>query len=250
MNRKIKNHIYTIFLIVKLLINEFKKTGLYKLLISLIIFLTVILIIYKTNKEDILSTSYSLIPFVGLLMIVFYGGSISSEIENGSLKYYLTKPIKRWKIYLSKLLCIYLYLLIVLFYIVFIYLIIIDNLDIDFIIRFIKYSIPLFLVGTFSLFLSSFIRSTSLCIGIDIFILVFSTLLSQVLFGIGFTLIEYTFLPYLDFNNFNDIDALNIMNKELEINLNIRSGIIIDLVYTFIFYILGNSIFVNKDVKN
>ena len=92
MNKKIYNDIYTIYTIFKLLINEFKKIGIIKLLISMFTFLIIILIIYKTNKENLISTSYSLIPFIGLFMIIFYGGSISSEIENGSLKYYLTKP--------------------------------------------------------------------------------------------------------------------------------------------------------------
>jgi hypothetical protein len=89
-----------------------------------------------------------------------------------------------------------------------------------------------------------------MCIGIDIFILVFSTLISQVLFGININVIEYTFLPYLDFNIFNDVDALNVMNKELGINLNMKSGVIIDLVSIIIFYYFGRLFFINKDVKN
>ena len=244
------NKLYTIYVIFKLLINEIKKVGIIKLLVSLITFLIVILFIYKTRKEDILSTSFSLIPFVGIYMIIFYGGSVSSEIENGSLKYYLTKPIKRWKIYLSKLLSIYLYLIIIIFYILFIYLVIIDKIDYNFIIKFIKYSIPLFFMATFILFISTSIKNTAVCIGIDIFVLTFSTLISQVFFGIEFNIIEYTFLPYLDFNIFNDINALNEMNNELGIHLSMKSGIIIDIVYMIFFYYLGNIIFINKDVKN
>lgn len=250
MNKKIYNDIYTIYTIFKLLINEFKKIGIIKLLISMFTFLIIILIIYKTNKENLISTSYSLIPFIGLFMIIFFGGTISSEIENGSLKYYLTKPIKRWKIYISKLLSIYLYLVIIILYVLFIYSVIINKIDYLFIIKFIKYSVPLFLMGTISLFLSSFIKNTALCIGLDIFIFIFSTLLSQVLFGIEFNIIEYTFLPYLDFNMFNDINSINEMNRELGIHLSIKRGIIIDTISIVLFYLLGNTIFTNKDVKN
>ncbi len=250
MKKKIYNDIYTIYTILKLLINEIKKTGVIKIIISLIIFLVTILILYKTKKESILDTSFSLIPFIGILMIIFYGGSISSEIENGSLKYYLTKPIKRWKIYISKLLSIYLFLIIVIVYILFVYLVVINKFDYVFIMKFVKYTIPLFLMGAICLFFSSLIKSTSICIGIDMFILLFSALISQVLFGIKINIIEYTFLPYLDFSMFNDIDALNEMNRELGINLGIKNGIIIDIIYTLLFYYLGNIIFTNKDVKN
>ena len=104
-------------------------------------------------------------------------------------------------------------------------------------------------MGSICLFISTIIKNTALCIGIDIFILVFSTLISQVLFGISFNIIEYTFLPYLDFNIFSDIDALNIMNNELGISLSIKRGIIIDLVFIIIFYRLGRLFFINKDVK-
>ncbi len=250
MNRKIIQNINTIYTIIKLIINEIKKVGIIKIIISLFMFLIIILIIYKTNKGDLLNTSYSLIPFVGIIMIVFFGGSISSEIENGSLKYYLTKPIKRWKIYISKLLSIYLYLIIIFSYIMFIYLVMINKIDYAFIIRFIKYTIPIFLMGTISLFISTIIKSTAFCIGIDIFILIFSTMISQVLFGISFNIIEYTFLPYLDFSIFNNELALNEMNKELGISLSIKNGIYIDSVFIIIFYYLGNTIFINKDVKN
>ena len=249
MNKKIRENIYTIHTIIKLVINEFIKVGIIKIVLSLITFLIIILIIYKTNKEDILSTSYNLIPFVGIVMIIFYGGSISSEIENGSMKYYLTKPIKRWKIYLSKFISIFLYLIIVFSYIIFIYSILIDRVDNNFIINFIKYTVPIFLMGSICLFISTIIKNTAVCIGIDIFILVFSTLISQVLFGINCNIIEYTFLPYLDFNIFSDIDTLNIMNNELGINLNIKRGIMIDLISIIIFYRLGRLFFINKDVK-
>ena len=245
-NTKIDN-IYTIYLLV---INEFKKTGLIKLIVPNIIFLISILIMYKTKKDTIETTIYSLIPFIGIFTIIFYGGSISSEIENGSLKYYLTKPVLRWKIYLSKLIIIYLFITIVVLYIIFIYMIIINKIDTYFIIKYFKYSIPIYLIGTISLFFSSFIKNTSLCVGIDLVILVFGTLLSQVLFGIRINIVEYTFLPYLDFSIFNDTNLLNEMNKELGIHLSLNRGVIIDIISIIIFYYFGREIFINKDIKN
>lgn len=250
MNKRYIENINTIHTIIKLVINELRKIGIIKLFISLITFLIIILVIYETNDDNILDTSYKLIPFVGIFMIVFYGGSISFEIENGSLKYYLTKPIKRWKIYLSKLISIYLYLFVIFVYIIFIYLVLINKIDYQFIIRFIKYTIPIFLMGTITLFISSIIRNTAMCIGIDIFLLIFSTLISQILFGIKFNIIEYTFLPYLDFTIFDNQSALDSMNNELGIHLSIKRGIYIDCIFILVFYYMGNAIFIDKDVKN
>ena len=248
--KHLKNKINNIYTIIKLIINEIIKVGIYKLVITDLIFLIVILLIYKNNKNNILSTSYTLIPFIGIFIIVFFGGTISSEIEHGSIKCYLTKPILRWKIYLSKLLTIYLYIVLIVSYIIFIYSIVINKIDIDFIAKYYEYSIPLLLIGTISLFISTTIKNTALCIGIDLFILVFSSLISQILFGIEFNIIEYTFLPYLDFSIFNNMESIKEMNSELGINLNINRGIIIDIVYTILFYYIGKYIFICKDIKN
>lgn len=250
MKNSIKKKVETFNTIIRLIINEIRKTGIYKLLLVDIIFLIVIIIIYKTNKDKLIDTSYSLIPFIGIFIIIFFGGTISSEIDTGSIKSYLTKPVLRWKIYISKLITIYIYILLIVLYIIFIYLILINKIDYAFIIKYLKYSIPLLLIGTFSLFISTIIKNTALCIGIDLFVLVFSSLLSQVLFGIEFTIIEYSFLPYLDFSIFNDKASLLAMNKELGIHLSIENGIIIDLLFTFTFYYFGNIIFINKDIKN
>lgn len=249
--RKKYSYRFEIFIsIIKLIINEFKKFGLFKMLITCLLFFIVIILIYLNYKDGLISTSYKLIPFIGIITIIFFGGTISSEIENGSMKYYLTKPILRWKIYLSKLLTIYIFILFVSTYILFVYLILIDKIDKSFIIMYYKYTIPLYLIGSICLFVSSIIKNTSLCIGINIFISVFSTLLSQILFGINFNIIEYSFLPYVDFSIFLDMKAIKLMNSELGINLSLNRGIYIDIIYSFIFYIFGNSIFNNKDIRN
>ena len=44
----------------------------------------------------------SLVSFVGLLMIVIAGGSVSSEFSQGTIKFLLINPVKRWKILMAK----------------------------------------------------------------------------------------------------------------------------------------------------
>ena len=40
------------------------------------------------------------------------------------------------------------------------------------------------------------------------------------------------------------------MNKELGINLSINRGVIINMIYTFVIYLIGNYIFIKKDIKS
>lgn len=224
--------------------------GKWKIILSNLLFLTIILIIVKTSDSNIIDTSYRLIPFIGILMCIIFGGTISQEIENGTLRYYLTKPIKRWKIYLSKLITMHIFLIIVLSFIIIIYLIILKRIDKEFIILFIKESYSLFVLSSLILFISTIFRNTSISVGISIFIIAFSSIIAQILFGLELNFFQYTFLPYMDFNIISDKASLDIMNKELGINLSINRGVIINMIYTFVIYLIGNYIFIKKDIKS
>ena len=235
---------------IRLINNELIKVGKWKILLSNLLFLTIILIIIKTSDSNIIDTSYRLIPFIGILMCIIFGGTISQEIENGTLRYYLTKPIKRWKIYLSKLITMHIFLIIVLSFIIIIYLIIIKKIDKEFIILFIKESSSLFILSSLILFISTIFRNTSISVGISIFIIAFSSIIAQILFGLELNFFQYTFLPYMDFNIISDKASLDIMNKELGINLSVNRGVIINMIYTFVIYLIGNYIFIKKDIKS
>lgn len=235
---------------IRLINNELIKVGKWKILLSNLLFLTIILIIVKTSDYNIIDTSYRLIPFIGILMCIIFGGTISQEIENGTLRYYLTKPIKRWKIYLSKLITMHIFLIIVLSFIIIVYLIILKRIDKEFIILFIKESSSLFVLSSLILFISTIFRNTSISVGISIFIIAFSSIIAQILFGLELNFFQYTFLPYMDFNIISDKASLDIMNKELGINLSINRGVIINMIYTFVIYLIGNYIFIKKDIKS
>lgn len=71
------------------------------------------------NLWSVLGTSASLITVIGLLLIVITGSSVASEFSQGTIKFLLINPVKRWKILVSKYItCISLgYILMFLLYI-------------------------------------------------------------------------------------------------------------------------------------
>ena len=234
---------------INLINNEFLKVKKSKLIFTIILFSIAIYIINKVSDNDLFELSYNLIPFVGIFVCILFSGTICGELENGNLRYYLTKPFKRWKIYLSKMICIILYIYVSIFSIVLSVSIICRKIDYKYIGKYFTYSIPIFFIGFFILFLSTKFKSQSLCVGCSIFILCFGLIISQALFGIKFNIVEYTFLPYLDFSIFNDKTILKNMNNELGIHLSLKRGVVINLLYSIYFYIRGNHLFIKKDIK-
>ena len=235
---------------IKLINNEFIKTRRIKIIFSEIIILISIFIMNKYSDKFLLDLIFNLIPFIGIIVSILFSGSICSEIENGTLRYYLTKPYKRWKVYLSKFICIYLYITITIIIIIFASFIITNFFDLKILSKYFVYSIPVYFIGSYVLYLSTKFKSQSLCVGICIFLLSFSLIISQLLFGYNFNIIEYTFLPYLDYSIFNDKISLIEMNNALNTNLSLNKGIIMDILFIILFYIFGNYKFNKKDIKN
>lgn len=58
--------------------------------------------------------------------------------------------------------------------------------------------------------------------------------------------LEYTFLPYLDLNVLN---KLEYVNATLGVNLSLKKSIIINSIYSILFFIIGIYIFNKKDIK-
>lgn len=234
---------------IKLINNEFKKIGIIKLLSSLLIFLIIIIIIFEFI-DDMKNTIFNLIPFSGIMISILFSGIISNEIENGTFRFYLTKPISRYKIYKSKFITMIIYTIFLQLFIFFVYCILCHQFDKTYLIKYVKYSSPLILMCGLIILLSTIFRNTSITVGLSVLIIAFSLLITQLLLDIDFTIVEFTFLPYLDFTLFNDSEGVKAMNELYKINLNQNKGIIINLVYSFIFFKLGNIIFNKKDIKN
>ncbi len=230
--------------------------------------------INNNQKEKmILENSFIISLFVVLIISIIGGTIVSQEYNKGSIKVLLSKPVKRWKILLSKVITINLINFILLFtilvsmtlFVILIYKINIFNLNeiiiihnkinqVNYYIKFLKEffinSLPVFFVGNFALMLSTLTLNTSLAVGLSVFISIAGGIISQFLFALRLKFIEYTFLPYLDFNIFKDyVDIIN-NNIIYGINLNIIKGSIILLIFFIFFYILSNLSFSKKDIKN
>ena len=195
---------------IKLINNEFKKIGILKLSFPFVIFLIITILIYEFT-DDMRNTIFKLIPFVGIIISILFSGIISSEIENGTFRFYLTKPISRINIYKSKFLTMIIYQIILLSFILFIYYILCEDVDKTYIIKYVKYCSSLLVNSGIIILLSVMIRNTSLTVGISIFIMIFSLLITQLLFDIKLTFVEFTFLPYMDFTFFDDIETIKLI---------------------------------------
>ena len=236
-------------MMIKLINNEFKKVGLLKLSIPFVVFLIVIIIIYEFN-DNMKNTIFSLIPFIGIMISIIFSGIVSNEIDNGTIRFYLTKPVSRINILKSKFLTIVIYQIILLSFILFIYSVLCKDIDRIYIIKYVKYCSPLLLISSVNILFSILFKNTSITVGLSIFIIVFGGLITQLLLDINVTQIEFTFLPYMDFTLFDDSETLKLLNQTYKINLSVKKGIIINLISTIIFYKIGEFIFNKKDIKN
>ena len=234
---------------IKLINNEFKKIGPLKLSIPFVIFLIVIILIYEFN-DNMKNTIFNLIPFIGIMMSIIFSGIISNEIENGTIRFYLTKPVSRNNIFKSKFLTIIIYQIMMLLFILFVYSVLCKDIDRNYMIKYVKYCSPLLLISSLIILFSVLFRNTSITVGLSIFIIVFGGLITQLLLDIKLTQIEFTFLPYMDFTLFDNNEGLKLLNETYKINLYVKKGIIINLISTIIFYKIGEFIFNKKDIKN
>jgi len=235
---------------IKLINNEFVKIKKTKIFIIYFMFIIVLLILKKYSNKNILELSYNLIQFIGVCCSILFSGCICGEIENGNMRYYLTKPYNRKKIYVSKLLSIIIYIFLNILIIIFTTLLINKSIDFEYIEKYFINCIPIFFVGSFTLFLSTKYKNSVLVASISIITLSFSLILSQLLFGFDFKIIEYTILPYLDFTIFNNDEILLGLNNDFGISLNINRAVIINILSTFLVFIIGLIKFNKKDIKS
>lgn len=244
---------------IRLIENEYIKSSKIKLFISSFIIILIIYFIIDFNEEKsaeyLISTIYKFIPFISILICILFGGIVSNEFHSGTIRVYLAKPVKRWKILLSKIILVYLYILFFMIVTILSYLIIIKiykdtYVNINIIKEVIIYFAPIFFTGSIVIFLSILTNSTSASVGISIMICFLSNLIVQIFFGFGYTIFQYTFLPYMDFSIFKDTDYLKLIYDELNVTLSIKNGIIILIVFSLLFIFLSFNMFIKKDIKN
>lgn len=244
----------------RLVKNEFKKNFSIKNLILILFIIIIIVLIYKytSDIESFINTLYYIPPFIGIIISFYSSSIVSKEYTSGTFKQYLTKPAKRWKIIISKI--IYLIILTICYELLTIitYLIVVlltNNLDkISYlstaIMKFIKSAPPIYFIICFSTYLSTLFRSSKISLLLSTILLILSGTISELLFSINWTFIEYTFLPYMDLSIF--LEPINIIsiNELFNINLSLSTGNIILLIYSLVFIISTLLIFEKQDMHN
>lgn len=167
----------------------------------------------------------SLVSFIGVLMIVIAGGSVAAEFSQGTIKFLLINPVKRWKILMSKYFtCISIgYIMIILTYIISIPAIGIINGfgDMSAPYLFVKSgevhqmssflyvarqylvnSIEVVVIATMAFAISSLVRSSALAIGISVFAMFAGNTITAIL-----SQLNQDWARYLIFSN---VDLLGI----------------------------------------
>ena len=90
---------------IKLINNEFKKNFIREQIVPIMLLVISIFLIFILNdfNKYVLKTIYYIIPFIGIIISFTACSIITSEYKNGTFKIYLTKPVKRWKIFVKKI---------------------------------------------------------------------------------------------------------------------------------------------------
>lgn len=174
-----------------------------------------------TNFWSAMSMSTSLISLVGLLVIIIAGSCIANEFSQGTIKFLLINPVKRWKILFSKYFTVitFGYIMIALLFVVMIpfagiflgfdsisapYLYISDgNVHemspfLHIIKLYLLNSVDVVVMATMAFALSSLFKSSALAIGAGVFCMMGGSTLIQIL-----SMLKQDWARYLLFANTN-----------------------------------------------
>ena len=234
---------------INLIKNEYIKIGVFKL-ITISIILILIMFCMHFLDININEKLIDFIPYISLIIVSIFGGIVSNEYQSGTIRFYLTKPINRIKILISKLLTMIFYTLLLLIVVLTTCILITKNVNITLIKDFFFYSIPLIFINVLTLYISTNIKSSSLSTTILIIFLFTSNLITELFLLLKLKIVIYTPLPYIDFNIYINKEVITAFNNLYNTNLNLNSGVIIILVYSVITLLLALILFNKKDIKS
>lgn len=204
------------------------------------------------TREGMIQDPSSLGGTVLLLTVIVAAGIVASEFSQGTIKMLLTRPVKRWKILLSKFLTVNLFgmFLMVIGYIVYILLTIVlfksgadDGLSSavwgdSFYMLLLSFG-NVFVTAAFAFTVGSIFRSSSLAIGLSLFIYftgsTISALLSQ------YEIAKYLLFTHMDLTQF-ETGMMLIPDLTMPFSLAVLA------VYIIVFLVISFTTFVKRDV--
>jgi len=221
----------------------------------------------------------SMVPsIVGVVSIIIAGAIVAHEFSTGTIRFLLTRPVKRFKILLSKLVVV---ILVTFVFMLIAYATVIttsgilysfndytipelviengkviedDYLSNEFYLMLI-YLVPTYLFVILAFAISTVIKSTAAAVGVSlggwfagfiantfiVELIVFGDFISKVLW------IKYTPIPYLDFSYFTKAEyALGLSTSGFTIGL----GSLVLLAYILVFIVVSFIVFIKQDIKN
>lgn len=166
--------------------------------------------LFETNEPEqitfwtVFLTSTSLVTVVALLAIVIAGGIVSSEFSQGTVKFLLINPVKRWKILMSKYFTVITvgYIMLCILFVVMIpitgLMLGFDGFSTPYIYvsggevkemptllyaaeQYLMKSVEMIVMSTLAFAISSLVRSTALAIGVSVFTMCIGSTVTQFL---------------------------------------------------------------------
>lgn len=226
----------------------------------------------KSGIRDAIEKILSNIKFVSIFVLLISCGMVTREFDKGSIRLLITKPSKRWKVILSKILSIVFYSFVFTF--VYVGLAFLTSIIIygakdlaipmieygsevyitNYIIYILKYTLlnipTLIFFGTFSLCISVLFRNAVFPILLSIGLLFLSVILIGLMDFMYIPFAKILFLPHLNLYNlmtFPFIEELELVSKT---SLSLSGSIINLLVHSIIFSFITILVFNKEDIEN
>lgn len=199
----------------------------------------------NSKSESILEKSKALFYLLGIIVIFNSFHSLSYDLNSKTIRYMFQSSFKRETILLAKILT---QILLTTFYMLIILITVLTTTYLlthkplplfNYIEVVSRYFIPLLFMNIFTFTLCLITNASNLTAFISIIVYFFSLTFTNMLLSRGYTFVEYTFLPYLDYTFFeNASDALET-NLIYNTSITSHAGAIISLIYITLFIILN-----------
>ena len=98
--------------------------------------------------------------------------------------------------------------------------------------------------------LSVITNSTAFSVGLGMAVMFAYTIPLQIMVMLNIPLVDFTFLPYLNYNIFLNGTDLYEYSINIGYNLSMIKGNIILLIWSIVFYFIASLVFIKRDIKN
>ncbi|MDN4606643.1 ABC transporter permease [Sporosarcina highlanderae] len=203
------------------------------------------------TRESMIGDPSSLGGTVLLLTVIVAAGIVASEFSQGTIKMLLTRPVKRWKILTSKFITVNLFgmFLMVIGYVVYILLAIVlfksgtdqglsDVWGKSLYMVLLSFG-SVFVTSTFAFAVGSVFRSSSLAIGLSLFIYFTGTTISALL--AKYEIAKYLLFTHMDLTQF-ETGMMLVEDMTMPFSLAVLG------VYVVVFLVISYTSFVKRDV--